>query len=188
MPDQTGAKDKVDIYGKRILIIGSGIDLSGRKMGKDIDDGRWDVVIRLNKYYGMEIDIGHRTDIVFTRWSRWLEEDKFKFFPRHIIEEAKEIIIMNQYLGVAQSEVEITKQEIGVESVSIGAMAVAYCLHRGAREVNLIGYGFNGYEFSKEKRYSENSGYYRGYKDNNPAYNWDKERQYYLNQNKVRFL
>ena len=188
MLDQTGTTDKINLNGKRVLIIGSGIDLSGRSLGDDINKGRWDIVIRLNKYYGMEKDIGNRTDIIFTRWSRWLEEDRFKFFPKHIIEQAKEIIITNQYIGIAQSEVELIKQEIGVEHVSIGAMAVAYCLHRGAREVNLIGYGFNGYDFAKEKRYSENSGYYRGFKDNNPVYDWDKERKYYLNQNKVRFL
>lgn len=42
----------MDIRGKNILIIGSGADIAGRRMGRDIDAGKWDIVIRLNKHYG----------------------------------------------------------------------------------------------------------------------------------------
>lgn len=42
----------MDLRGKNILIIGSGADIAGRRMGKDIDNGKWDIVIRLNKHYG----------------------------------------------------------------------------------------------------------------------------------------
>ena len=42
----------MDLHGKNILIIGSGADIAGRRMGRYIDAGKWDIVIRLNKHYG----------------------------------------------------------------------------------------------------------------------------------------
>lgn len=62
----------IDLHGKNILIIGSGADIAGRRMGRDIDAGKWDIVIRLNKHYGDAVDVGTRTDIWFTRWLSWI--------------------------------------------------------------------------------------------------------------------
>ena len=190
--DQTGGIDKIPLKNKKVLIIGSGIDLSGRKMASIIDkSNKYDVIIRLNKLYGSREDTGSRTDILFTRWSRWVDDrfELYKFFPQDLLPSVKQIIITNQHIGISHSEYQLSKQEIGVENISIGALAVCWCLHRAVREINLIGYGFNGYEFSNEKRYAENAVIFsKGFNDTTTHYNWNKERQFFLNQPTVKFI
>lgn len=62
----------MDIKDKRILIVGSSYDMNGKRLGKAIDSGNWDIVIRLNKRYGSPLDNGTKTDLFFTRWRSWL--------------------------------------------------------------------------------------------------------------------
>lgn len=51
---------------KNCIIIGSGSDLTGRKLGKLIDSGEFGKVFRVNKFYGNKDDVGTRTDYVVT--------------------------------------------------------------------------------------------------------------------------
>lgn len=51
---------------KPCIIIGSGSDLNGRKLGAAIDAGEFGEVVRVNKFYGELADVGVRTDWVFT--------------------------------------------------------------------------------------------------------------------------
>ena len=179
--DQTYTEAKVQIKDKRVLIVGSSLELDDYHYS-DNELSKYDVVIRLNKLYG---NCGRRTDIIFTRWISWVE-DKFelrKFFPREVIEDAKEIIIANQNLGISATEVALIKEEAGVENASIGLLASGYCLHRGAKKITLIGFGDG-----KRKVYCSNSGYGRGYKDNNTHYDWKKERDYYNSQSTIEIL
>lgn len=66
--DQTSYPTKGELAGKNILVIGSGSDLDGRKMKELIDGDTYDVIARVNKYYGSPDDVGTRTDYIFTRW------------------------------------------------------------------------------------------------------------------------
>lgn len=61
----------MEIQGKDILIIGSGVDIVGRRLARFVDT--WPgVVVRCNKAYGDPLDIGRRTDLYFTRWESWV--------------------------------------------------------------------------------------------------------------------
>lgn len=184
--DQTGTKDIIDVKNKSVLIIGSGIDLEGRKLKNYINNFHG-IVIRLNKLYGNYDDVGDRTDIIFSRWSRWIE-DKYNFFPQDIVDNAKQIIYSNQYIGISKTETDIIAREAGVSHASQGLLAVCWALHRGAKEVILLGYGYDGYSFNNDKIYCSNAGYPKGLKDNNKNYDFAKEREYFINQPKVKFI
>ena len=181
MIDQTYTEPKVQIKGKGVLIVGSSLELDDYHY-TDKELSKYDVVIRLNKLYG---NCGRRTDVIFTRWISWID-DKYelrKFFPREVIDNAKEIVIANQNIGISATEVALIKEEAGVENASIGLLAAGYCLHRGAKKITLIGFGSG-----KGKTYCSNSGFGRGYKDNNTHYDWKKERDYYNNQPIIEIL
>lgn len=179
--DQTARPDKVELMNKRVAIIGSHSTLDDLHL-TDKQLEQYDVVIRLNKYYAA---CGSRCEIIFTRWVSWVE-DKYRlrnFFPQWMIDNAQDIIITNQSIGISETEKSLICEEAGVKNASIGLIAVAYCLHRGVRDITLIGFGDG-----KSKTYCSNSGYGRGYKDTNTHYDWQKEREYYENQPKVKFL
>lgn len=179
--DQTFTPDEVELRGKKVLVVGSSIELDDYHFTNNNLD-KWDVVIRLNKLYG---NLGTRTDIIFTRWISWIK-DPYKlrnFFPQSVIENSKSIIIANQNIGISATEVALIKEEAGVEHASIGLVAVGYCLHRGARKISLIGFGDG-----KRKVYCSNSGYGRGFVDNNTHYDFKKEREFYNNQSIIEIL
>lgn len=178
--DQTARPDKVDLSNKRVCIIGSHSTLDDLHL-TDTQLAQYDVVIRLNKYYAA---CGTRCEIIFTRWVSWIE-DKYhlrNFFPQWMIDNAQDIVITNQSVGISETEKSLICEEAGVEHASIGLLAVAYCLHRGVRDITLIGFGDG-----KSKTYCSNSGYGRGFIDRNDHYNWQKEREFYNNQPKVKF-
>lgn len=178
--DQTATVSKVNLHDKRVCIIGSHATLDDLHL-TDTQLAQFDVVIRLNKFYAA---CGKRCEIIFTRWISWVD-DKYKirnFFPQSLIDNAQDIIITNQSLGISETEKQLICEEAGVLHASIGLLAVGYCLHRGVRDITLIGFGDG-----KTKKYCSNSGYGRGYKDTNTFYNWKKERNFYENQPKIKF-
>jgi len=76
--DQTAPIEQNDfeksIKDKTVLIIGSGADIDGRRLKYLIDNtNRFDIVARVNKHYGNELDTGTRTDVIFTRWNQWIQ-------------------------------------------------------------------------------------------------------------------
>lgn len=134
--DQTFTPDEVELRGKKVLVVGSSIELDDYHFTNNNLD-KWDVVIRLNKLYG---NLGTRTDIIFTRWISWIK-DPYKlrnFFPQSVIDNSKSIIIANQNIGISATEVALIKEEAGVEHASIGLVAVGYCLHRGQERLALL--------------------------------------------------
>lgn len=134
--DQTAPIEQSDfeksIKGKTVLIIGSGADIDGRRLKNLIDNtNRFDIVARVNKHYGNELDTGKRTDVIFTRWQQWVKKG-MNFFSDEEIENAKQIIILNQHIGFSETEQAILCNEVGRERVSAGIQAISYFLNREA--------------------------------------------------------
>lgn len=182
------------INGKHVLVIGSGADNDGRKMGKEIDLGKWDVVIRCNKLYGAREDTGTRTDVLFTRWNSWL--DNKTFIPDEVMAGVKFTVIANQHIGTSRTEYSWLCAQVGNEQVSCGPQAVHWALTHGAARVDLIGFGRRGGVFTRDKVYSSADkavGRVPDHEtdnltDKNPLYNWDLERRWLLRQPRVCFI
>lgn len=193
MNDQTAKVEFSDfeksLKDKTVLIIGSGNDIDGRRLQKTIDDkNRFDFVARVNKHYGNEQDSGTRTDIIFTRWHQWIN-DGVEFFTKEEIENAKQVIILNQFINYSQTELNILLEELGTTAASAGLQAIQYFLNRDVRRIYLLGFGMTREGFTKQKRYAMNSkNYPSGMFDMNTHYNWDKEKSYMLQQSKIVFL
>lgn len=176
-----------------MLIIGSGKDLDGRGMGERIDNGEWDIVVRVNKHYGAIEDVGSRTDVIITRWASWL--DNHEWFPQDEQDAAKEVIILNQNLGFSQSEYWWLVQQVGHNAVSAGCQALAWALYRGAASIDVIGYG---YRDGGPKTYTNGSTGTTPTSsvqvvdnktvDMNDHYDWSKEDAWADRQPKLRFL
>ncbi len=163
----------MNIEKKKVLVIGSGNDLNGRRWGKLIDSSnRWDIVIRCNKHYGAELDVGTRMDIYATRYLAWL----YKFF-KTTPATLKKVIAFNEARGCSWGEQEAVAAECGVKRCSCGVLACAWALNRGAAHVDVIGFGApGGIKQSKEKIYDS------GKVDKNPNYDWTREFEW-LKQN-----
>lgn len=191
--DQTAPLEQSDfeksIKGSTVLIIGSGADIDGRRMKNQIDNsGQFDIVARVNKMYGDELDTGTRTDVIVTRWLQWVKKG-MNFFPDEMIENAKQIIILNQHVGFSESEFKIIVKELNHERVSAGIQAVSYFLNRGAKTIYLLGFGMTKNGFMNEKKYCKHSiNYQDGMKDTNEYYDWNKEKQWLKQQPQIRFL
>lgn len=191
--DQTAPIEQSDfeksIKGKTVLIIGSGADIDGRRLANLIDNtNRFDIVARVNKHYGNELDTGKRTDVIVTRWNQWVKKG-MNFFSDEMIDNAKQIIILNQHIGFSETENQIICNEVGHERVSAGIQAISYFLNREAKEIYLLGYGMTKNGFMKEKKYCKNSFNYKdGLKDTNDFYNWNKEKNWMKHQSKIIFL
>lgn len=198
-PDQTSYPTDDYIRGKKILVIGSGSDLDGRNMGELIDSDKWDIVARCNKMYGNPKDVGTRLDYVFTRWQQWL--DNKEFFTKEQLDNATEIVVLNQHTALkrwdsfCETEYWWLCNQVGHEHVSCGAQTIAFFLNRGAKSVDVIGFGSKEGRFLKDKVYTTGSkgttpvnNTTKEGKDENPLYDWHKERQWEVNQAKVTFL
>lgn len=59
-------KHELECERERCIVIGSGLDLAGRKLGARIDSGSFGKVFRVNKLYGSLQDVGIRTDGFFS--------------------------------------------------------------------------------------------------------------------------
>ena len=191
--DQTAPIEQSDfeksIKGKTVLIIGSGADIDGRRLAKQIDNtNRFDIVARVNKHYGVEKDTGKRTDVIVTRWLQWVKGGS-NFFHEDELKNAKATIILNQNCGFSETEQAILCSELQVEKVSAGIQAVSYFLNRGARVIYLLGFGMTKEGFMNEKKYCKHSINYKdGMKDTNQFYDWNKEKIWLKQQSKIRFL
>lgn len=159
------------LEGKRVLVIGSGIDLNDRCMQKEIDDrsGKWDAVIRVNNPMGTKEDTGTRTDYIFCRYPHWADK-----FPAEMLEGAEKIATW-QGTDFKMDEFRRLHEEVGHRKVSCGLLAVYWASREGASEVAVIGFGWNGKEWAAKKEYPD------GRKDNNPEYDWNKEHVWVAN-------
>lgn len=117
-------------------------------MGKEIDKGRFDVVVRVNKPYGDPRDVGTRTDVVFIRWAKWLD-----IFWKDTDTKDKVIVIVNQSLGMSKSEYQMGLMEIGHDNMSCGLAAVLWAINRNAKRVFIMGFGEQQGQRMTNKRY-----------------------------------
>ena len=173
---------------KRVLIIGSGADIDGKRLKKLIDGNTFDVVARVNKHYGMEQDTGTRTDVIFTRWLQWIKKP-IDFFSDEEIQNAKQVVILNQHVGYSENEKHLLLVELGHDAASAGLQAIHFFLNRDVREIYLLGFGMYSDGFKQSKKYCKRAfNYSDGMTDTNNAYDWNKERDYMLKQSKIRFI
>lgn len=155
---------------KRVLVIGSGADLAGRKLGTKIDAGTFGAVIRVNKPYGSPVDVGSRMDFLVTRYSSWIQ----RYFPGPTIGCPK--IILNEHRGITEEEHQAACSEVGWKHVSAGTLACMWALNRGAVQVFALGFGYHPDRgWPAEKRYPD------GTLDTNPHYNWAAENRWLEN-------
>lgn len=154
--------------GKRVLLVGSGLDVNGRRLAAAVDGprSRWDVVVRMNRHYGNPEDVGLRTDVIFTRWKRWLG-----WWSREALEAVSDVVVLNEYMGFSAEELALDCREVGHDAASIGLHTAAFLVRRGAL-VEGIGFGCAGGVFAREKRYPD------GRRDGNLRYNWRAENEW----------
>lgn len=161
------------VSGRDVLVVGSGVDLAGRRLGARIDRGAFGLVVRVNKPYAMGRDAGRRVDLLVTRWSPWCE----RWFPGY----AGPVVVLNEHRGFSEAEHEAARLEVGWQHVSAGVLACLWCLNRGAQRVRVVGFGYEAARgWARDKRYPD------GVRDENPLYNWPLE-QHWLARN-VDFL
>lgn len=191
--DQTAREYKGEYRGKKILVIGSGSDLDGRRMHDEIESNKYDIVARVNKLYGANEDVGTRTDVIFTRWYSWL--DNLQWFNKDVQDNAKQIVILNQHVGYSQTEYQWLCAKMGTTSASAGAQAIDFFLNRGAACVDVIGFGCKEGKFNPDKIYTQGSkgttpehNTTKEGKDENPNYDWHAEREWEINQASVKFI
>lgn len=98
-------------------------------------------------------------------------------------------------MGYSASEYQWLCAKVGHEQVSAGAQAVDFFLNRGAKQVDIIGFGCKDGAFLKDKIYTKGSDKTtpqhlttKEGKDMNELYSWDKEREWEINQANVHFL
>lgn len=175
-----------EIKNNDVLIIGSGVDLKGRRLARFIDNFRG-VVIRCNKIYGDPADVGSRVDLFFTRWRSW-------FGTLTPLIKGTDYIAVNDCVGISPQECKIIADEVGWEAVSCGVVAVGYCLHRGARSISVIGFGYSpasrgffpkGYTAAYPEKETLPTTKYN--LDKNPHYNWALENAFLI-YNKIKLL
>lgn len=187
--DPTARRDDGRYRGLRALVIGSGSDLDGRGMGQRIDGGEWDLVCRVNKWYGASADVGTRCDLLVTRWASWL--DRTDWVPH--LDKVRDVVILNQHIGVSRTEAQWLAAQVGHPQVSAGIQAVHYLLARGAR-VDVIGFGARAGVYDRDKIYTAANAAHvpatktDGLRDVNETYNWAAEKLWLANQPRVTML
>lgn len=155
---------------KNVLVIGSGSDLVGRRMGHIIDSGRWPVVIRVNKNYGSALDVGGRMDVLVTRYADWVQ----RYFPGPTLGCPK--VFLNEHFGWTRAEHIAALHEVQHTAVSAGLCACFWALNRGARSVSVLGFGYHpATGWAQKKRYPD------GTLDQNTHYNWAAENRWLEN-------
>ena len=168
------------------LLIGSGIDLNGRRMAARIDSGHHGRVVRINKPYGHPLDTGTRCDLLVTRFPDW----PTRFFGA-ALPATLPTLCLNTHTGTnlpadwppfTQEEHRAACAELGHPHASAGMLAAFYLLNRGQRHIAVIGFGYHPHTgWAPDKRYPD------GTVDTNPAYNWPRERAW-LQNNHITLL
>ena len=161
----------------KVLLIGSGQDLVGRKLGKLIDGGEWDVVVRCNHYYGDAEDVGTRTDLAVVR------ENKFE---KTFIDEAPvcpvRVLCTNQGENFPKELLVRAAREVGHHEASIGIIAALWLLKCGAK-LSVIGVGhFPDGHWIKQKTYPDGTVDSAGFCD------WEKENAWWQKRKDVELL
>lgn len=156
------------VRNKKVLLIGSGKDLVGRKLGQRIDAGEWDIVARLNHYYGAPEDVGTRTDLAIIRhdYNEAAFIDECPVCPSHVLATNDGVNLPRELLTRAA---ELTEQE----HASIGIVAAIWLLEHGAN-LSVIGVGHY-----PDGTWIEHKTYPDGTKDTGNHYDWDKENAWW---------
>lgn len=123
------------VKGRKVLLIGSGKDLVGRRLGERIDRGEWDVVVRCNHFYGDPVDVGTRTDLAVVREGRF-EKDFLAEAPVTPLR----VLSTNDGPNFPRAVLQQAAQEIGHREASVGLIAARWLLNCGAR-LSAIGIG-----------------------------------------------
>lgn len=156
------------VRNKKVLLIGSGKDLVGRKLGKRIDSGEWDIVVRLNHYYGDPEDVGTRTDLAILREA---------IFESAFIDEApvcpSRVLSTNDGFNFPDSILDQAASSTGQTNASIGIIAACWLLHYGA---NITAIGIGHYP---DGTWIEHKTYPDGTKDTGNHYDWNKENAWW---------
>lgn len=166
------------LRGKKVLLVGSGIDLVGRKLGEAVDRGDWDLVVRCNHFQGDPEDVGHRTDIAVMRRYTGVQA-----FNSEAPEPAGFILPMNaEQDEITQSIERQAAQEVGHHVASCGVIAARWLLNRGAK-VSAIGMGHRADgTWEAQKTYPD------GRVDHTTIYDWDKEHAWWEKQKDIELL
>lgn len=163
---------------KKVLLIGSGKDLVGRKLGQRIDSGEWDIVVRLNHYYGDPEDVGTRTDLAVLREA---------IFENAFIDEApacpSRVLSTNDGFNFPKSILDQAASATGQTDASIGIIAACWLLQHGAN-ITVIGVGHY-----PDGTWIEHKTYPDGTKDTGNHYDWNKENAWWKSmENVIRLL
>jgi len=153
------------LSGRPVLLIGSGADLDGRKLGAAIDAGNYGAVARVNRPYGAAADAGSRADIVFVRRRLWLNWH----FRRSALAPGARIIAFREGVGCPPGYESEVAARLGLPRCSTGLLAAQWLLDAGAK-VSAIGFGCKDGVFAESKRYAVT-----GAADANAAYDWATE-------------
>lgn len=165
------------VKGKRVLLIGSGRDLVGRGLGKRIDAGEWDVVVRCNHYYGAPEDVGTRTDLAVVRETRF-EKDFINEAPVSPVR----VLCTNNGTNFPKELLQIAALEVGHREASIGVIAARWLLNNGAK-LSVMGIGhFPDGSWIKQKTYPDGTPDTAGFCD------WNKENAWWMRQKGVELL
>lgn len=165
------------VRGKKVLLIGSGKDLAGRELGKRIDAGEWDIVVRCNHYYGAPEDVGTRTDLAVVRET---------IFEKDFINEAPvcpvRVLCTNNGTNFPKELLRVAAQEVGHHEASIGIIAARWLLNNGAK-LSVMGIGhFADGSWIQQKTYPD------GTIDSASFCDWSKENAWWMRQNNVELL
>ena len=166
------------LAGKKVLLIGSGSDLNGRKMGDRISaaECEWDMIARVNRPYGDAEDVGKRLDLCFVCRRVWLN---YNFNPS-FLRSGFRVIAFDDGVGCEQGYRSKAALGANIGTKSSTGFAAAYWLLEQGATVEIIGFGSR--ENMSVKTYPD------GTVDNNPNYDWAAERQWLEAQPNVKFL
>jgi len=157
-----------EFSGRPVLLVGSGADLDGRKLGEAIDAGNYGLVARVNRPYGAAADAGSRADIVFVRRRIWLNWH----FRRSALAPGARIVAFCEGAGCPPGFEGEVAARLGLPRCSTGLLAAQWLLDAGA-EVAAIGFGYRDGAFAESKRYAVT-----GEEDANAAYDWAAENDW----------
>ncbi len=170
----------MELKGKKVLLIGSGADLDGRKMQSEIDTGTtYDFIARVNKPYGAIEDVGTKTDVILVRKASW-----FRFFWRDFMmnrqrmseaeRAAKPVldVVFNEGVNCRHDYGFFAAHHLGFFRLSTGLLAAKWLKEQGA-DVTAIGYGWSEGAFVPVKTYTQTK-----QEDANPNYDWKRENEW----------
>ena len=165
------------VKNRKVLLIGSGKDIVGRSLGKRIDAGEWDVVVRCNHYYGDPEDVGTRTDLAVVR-----EVKHEKAFINEAPACPVRVLCTNDGVNFPKILLQQAAREVGHREASIGIIAALWLLNNGAK-LSVMGIGhFSDGSWIDQKTYPDGTVDTAGFCD------WAKENAWWMRQRDVELL